>query len=83
MELSKNYNKVLEGLKAFGYDDLEDLPAKTKELLLCTITVTEVLTLTDVVGQSEQLAAKNFDCFEYSQGFHRCFEQCKKCKGFS
>mgnify|MGYP003653274942 FL=1 len=45
MELSKNYNKVLEGLRAFGYDDLEDLPAKTKELLLCTITVTEQLTI--------------------------------------
>lgn len=36
-----------------------------------------------VVRQSEQLVDKNFDCFEYSQGFHRCFEQCKKCKSFN
>ena len=43
----------------------------------------DLLTVPVVVEQSEQLADKNFDCFEYSQGFHRCFEQCKKCKDFS
>ena len=45
--------------------------------------VVKKLTTPVVVEQSEQLADKNFDCFEYSQGFHRCFEQCKKCKDFS
>lgn len=43
----------------------------------------ELCVLFSVVGQSEQLADKNFDCFEYSQGFHRCFKQCKNCKNFS
>tara|TARA_R110000737_G_C14342935_1_gene443664 strand:- start:345 stop:578 length:234 start_codon:yes stop_codon:yes gene_type:complete len=67
MELSKNYNKVLEGLKAFGYDDLEDLPAKTKELLLYTITVTEVLTLTDV------------GCSYFTENTES--KECKTCEG--
>ena len=56
MELSKNYNKVLQGLTYFGYDDLNDLPANMKDILLHTITVTEVLTLTDVSHQRELLS---------------------------
>ena len=35
------------------------------------------------IKSSELLADKEFDCFEYAQGFHRCFKQCERCKNFS
>ena len=61
MELNKNYNKVLQGLTAFGYDDLDELPEHLKKLLSDSISVTEQVLILPVVSHQRELLKIIFD----------------------
>ena len=84
---NKEIVKILEAHKEW-IEHPEKSKGKVNELILAqaigiAVSKLNLLIIPAVGVRSEQLTDKNFDCFEYSQGFHRCFKQCDKCKNFS